>query len=262
MLSKAAEACRRVYAEKEKYGKLFKSGDHSFFDSLGSLLCRLWTNESLSILGEAAKDPALHISGFIREGYVPPDEFSVEAILAHVEWNNDSRAQILHTKPLRPEQWCQLLQKKGGYFDKTAEIYANALAKHGAAVFQATLEHILAQKKSSLRAIGLQIIIESLAGPLAETAQGVAAAYIAAEPASKSISESEAKLRMQLQRLLPAAPATSSPKDEPKQKAKSKSSPSSKPKSQPGSAVDSKTSEATPTLCAPEFMPSAKVNAL
>ena len=259
ILKKAAEACRRVYAEKKKYLKLF-SKDRKFFDALESLLQKLWTSESLSLLGPAAKDPSLQLDSFISQGYVPPDDFTIEAILARVEQVDDTYATILQASPLRPDQWCELLQKKGDGYTEREPIYAKALAQHGPAVFQSALEHILAQKKSSLRAVGLGILLEAFNGPVAKAAQNVARACLAAEPTSKVTSDSEAMLRLKLQHLLPATPATSNQADQLK-----KTKPSSKVSKTKAGKADSNevdTDSEVASQVAPECMPSAKVNAL
>ena len=260
ILTKAAQACRRVYAVKPKYPKLFSAKDRKFYDELERLLQKLWTNESLSLLGPAAKDPGLQLDCFIGQGYLPPDDFSIEAILTHVDQCDDTYATILQASPLRPEQWCELLQKKGDGYTAREPIYAKALSQHGPVVFQAALEHIVAQKKSSLRAVGLGILIEALNGPAAKAAQNVARACLAAEPASKVTSDSEAMLRLKLQHLLPAAPAASTQGDEPK-KAKQSTKASKTKSSKAGSDHVDAEPESSPQVT-PECMPSAKVNAL
>lgn len=251
ILKKAADACRRTYAKKHKYPKLFNAKDRTFFEALEGLLQKLWANESLSILGPAAKDPSLQVDCFIRQGFLPPDDFSVEAILTRVEHCDDTYAAILRATPIRPEHWCELLQKKGDDPTSTAMIYGKALTQHGAELFQAALEHILAQKKSSLRAIGLGMLVGALDGPVAKAAQNVARAYLAAEPVSKITSDSEAKLRLKLQHLL--ASATTSQADDTK-----KSKHTSKTSKAKSSQADSNSAEAASVS---ECMPSAKVNA-
>ncbi len=81
----------RVYAQRKKYPKLFSAKDRTFFDALESLLAKLWSNESLATLGPAANDPGLLIECIVRQGYQPPDDFSVEAILARVEHCEDDK---------------------------------------------------------------------------------------------------------------------------------------------------------------------------
>lgn len=199
LLTKAVEACRRAYDQKHKYPKLFKAGGSKFFDELRSLLRKLWTNESLSILGPAAKDPTLTLSTFIQEGYVPPDEFSIEAIMAQVEWRVDSMGKILFKCPLRPEQWLELLLKKSSPSDYVGITYARALAAHDPQLFEAVLDLLLSQKKSNLRALGLNISFEAMYPNGNEAVERAIRKYLAIPP-SKTITEAEAKLRLRFQK--------------------------------------------------------------
>ncbi len=157
-----------------KASKLFTAKDRKFFESLESLLQKLWTNESLSILGPAAQDPSLQIDCFIRQGYQPPDDFSIDAIMTHVEQCHDTYAEILHASPLRPEHWCELLQKKGdGYTDRES-IYYNALTQTWTESFPIGARTHLGSEEIELARDRTGILVQALNGPVAEAAQNVA----------------------------------------------------------------------------------------
>lgn len=206
VLERLAAVCRRGYAQRDTYPKLFGKRDSDFLNHIESTVRHVWTNTSLSIFGEAALDKRLGLLSFVRSSYMPPDDASIEALLCRAESEHDSFADILLRTPLKPEHWLKLVHVKPRYSSVDSTVL-KAMESGGTEPFERTMRLLLADSRSKTRAIALSICMTANYGkghPLAAASIKVGREFLA-EPVPKQTTEEESRLRLSLQKLVEKA---------------------------------------------------------
>ncbi len=202
LLEEVAAACRLAYPEKDKFPHLFEKEEPAFFEALEALLDKLLMNDSLEMFGPVAQDRLLNLYSVLPPTYVAPDDFTIEAILPHIETSTDKLANIVLASPLKPKHWGELLQKKSNDYGRKTELdYIKRLRERGDELLIEVLTLMIRSTKTKARAAGLHYLVT-----IAEYSEPTVVALVAqvakqlGEPKG-SVSEREAQLRLKVKRL-------------------------------------------------------------
>ncbi len=127
LVEKVGEVCQRGYKQRRKYPALFGGQHNRFFSAVTSLLRALWTNQSLAMFGSVVKDRDFRLGSFLGQGYIAPDDFSIEAIIGQIDYAHSFAAQDLWASPLKAQHWAALLLKHHPPDEDVPTMYAQAM---------------------------------------------------------------------------------------------------------------------------------------
>ena len=191
-----AELCRRFYSHKETYSQLLAE---LFYNNIRYGLSKFWTTESLQTFGPALREKEFELDDMVPKGYVPPDDYTIETLLCHVEDQRSNLADLLRTWPLKVEHWAALFEKKPGW-DSLEPRYIKSFENHGAQLFQEVMRGTLLHSKAKVRVIAMSVLLAAKdSKALAQAAAELVHELGDTKPKGK-VSEQEARLRPELKK--------------------------------------------------------------